>query len=231
MQVLRRLADSRRPGSLANRFRQRRFALFESLIAGLEPPIRILDVGGTPSFWENRGFVDRPGVTIVLVNLVEQETSHPSLRAVVGNAADLSEFDDHSFDVAFSNSVIEHLETLDRQHRMADELQRVARRYFVQTPNYFFPLEPHFLFPGFQFLPLRLRVALVRRFALGHYPRKPDRAAAEATVREIRLMTGSELRKAFPGGTLWRERILLLTKSFVVYGGWDAGSPRARRER
>jgi SAM-dependent methyltransferase len=221
MHVLRRLADSRRPGALASRFRRRRFALFESLIAGLEPPIRILDVGGTPSFWENRGFVSRPNVSIVLVNLFAQETGHPSLRAFVGDAADLTGFPDRSFDVAFSNSVIEHLETFERQLRMASEIRRVAERYFVQTPNQRFPLEPHFLIPGFQFLPIRVRAALLRRFDLGHRPRQPDQAAAEATVREIRLMTGRELREAFPGGTLWRERFLGLTKSFVIHGGWD----------
>jgi SAM-dependent methyltransferase len=200
--------------------RQRRFALFESLLETLPEPRRILDVGGTPGFWEARGYAGRPGTEIVMLNVVEFPIEHPNFTSIVGDAADLGRFPDASFEVVFSNSVIEHLETLERQRRMADEVRRVGRRYFVQTPNRSFPLEPHFLFPGFQFLPLDVRVRLLRRFTLGHYARTPDRAAAEHAIRLIRLLSESELRDLFPGGWLWRERVAGLTKSFVVGGGW-----------
>ncbi len=220
MRGLRSLADNRRAGSLADQLRQRRFALFERLLASLPEPRRILDVGGTPGFWEARGYGSRTGTEIVLFNLVAFETTHGNMTSLVGDAADLSRFADGSFEVVFSNSVIEHLETLERQQRMAAEIRRVGRRYFLQTPNFWFPLEPHFLFPGFQFLPVRIRVGILRRFGIGHYRRTPDAAAAEQAIRLIRLMKGRELRTAFPGGRFWRERFLGLTKSFIVYGGW-----------
>ena len=74
----------------------------------------------------------------------------------VGDAVDMPGISDGAFDVVFSNSVIEHVETYENQRRMAAEIRRVGRRYFVQTPNRHFPLEPHFLVPGFQLLPYPL---------------------------------------------------------------------------
>lgn len=217
---MRRLVDSRDPNSYANRLRERRFAMFRDLLERLDGPVRILDVGGTPTFWHLRG-ADLPNdPTIVVLNLVAQESVDPRVTTVVGNALDMSEFPDKSFDIVFSNAVIEHVETLENQRRMASEIRRVGKHYFVQTPNKRFPLEPHFLVPGFQFLPIRARVALLRRMSLGWYARTPDPAVAEAQVRMIRLMTGSEMRDVFPDARIYNERVAGLTKSFIAIGGW-----------
>ncbi len=93
-------------------------------------------------------------------------------------------------------------------------------RYFVQTPNRHFPIEPHFFFPGFQFLPRRIQIGLVRRFALGYHEALPDTAEATAAVEEIRLLSAREVRRLFPEGRIHRERVIGMTKSFVVHGGW-----------
>ncbi len=61
-------------------------------------------------------------------------------------------FGDREFDIAFSNSVIEHVPP-ELQAAFAAEVSRVADRYFVQTPNRYFPIEPHYQLPLFQFLP------------------------------------------------------------------------------
>jgi methyltransferase family protein len=218
--VLRRFASSGAADSYANRLREQRFALFRTLLSRLTPPVSILDVGGTPRFWELRGD-DLPNEPrIVVINLEEFHCEDPRVTARVGNALDMSDLPDQSFDVVFSNSVIEHVETLENQYRMAAEIRRVGQRYFVQTPNKFFPLEPHFLFPGYQFLPISARVAMLRRMPLGWYPRTPDAADAERKVRRIRLMTEKELRIAFPGAHIYHERFYGLTKSIIAYGGW-----------
>lgn len=215
------LADNRRPDSLANRFRHRRMRVFWSLVEPLTRPVRVLDVGGTEFFWRQLGGLDRRGLELTLLNVRTETTSAENATSLVGDARDLSRFDDGSFDVAFSNSVIEHLGDWESQRRMAAEVRRVARRYFVQTPNRYFPLEPHFFVPGFQFLPRAARVGLVRRFALGYYDAIPDPAAAGRAVDEIRLLSAGELRELFPDARLYRERVLGLTKSLVAYGGWD----------
>jgi hypothetical protein len=105
---------------------------------------------------------------------------------------------------------------------MANEIKRVGKRYFVQTPNRHFPLEPHFLVPGFQFMPLKLRAWLVSHFDVGWYRRIPDRAKARAEVESISLLTHRDLRRLFPEARIYRERLMGLTKSFVAYYGWNS---------
>ena len=233
--LLRKMADGHTAGSFSNRMRERRFQLFDSLAAGLPRPLRVLDVGGTNDFWAHRGWAGREDVEITLVNLIEQTQKHPNVHPSVGDATNLAEHDDHSFDIAFSNSVIEHLFTLDAQAAMAREVMRVGRAFWVQTPNYWFPMEPHFLVPGWQWLPERTRVSLIRRRACGWRGPCPDLDDAQATVREVRLMHRRELSKLFPGATIEAERFGGLAKSFVVYGGFpqpaDAAHGLQRRER
>ncbi len=220
MDRLSRPADNRRDDSLANRLRRKRMRVFWDLVDRLPTPVRVLDVGGTVDFWRQMGLRERDGIEVLVLNVSVQDAAGPKLRSVTGDARDLSRFGDDSFDVVFSNSVIEHLETRHNQELMASEVRRVGQRYFVQTPNRYFPLEPHFLFPGFQFLPVGGRVALVRRFALGHHDAIPDPVAARSAVTEIRLLASRELQELFPGAELFRERVLGLTKSLIAYGGW-----------
>ena len=161
---------------------------------------------------------DQLGFELVLLNITQETVTRPNMRAVVGDAADMSSFVDKEFDVVISNSVIEHLPDPDRQRRMAQEISRVGRRYYVQTPNRYFPLEPHFLFPAFQFLPLRVQVYLLTHFSLGWYEKQATRAAARDVATSIRLVSGRELRRWFPGARIVRERLLGFPKSFIVIG-------------
>ncbi|MCR4339800.1 MAG: class I SAM-dependent methyltransferase [Gemmatimonadaceae bacterium] len=161
---------------------------------------------------------DRLRVTIV--NLERQPVDGTNMESVVGDATNLTQFDDGEFDVVFSNSVIEHLRTFEAQLRMADEVRRVGKRYFVQTPNLYFPIEPHFLVPGFQFLPLDLRARLLSRFDLGWYKRIPDLDRARAEVESVRLLSRGDLRRLFPEARIYEERFGGMVKSFVAYHGW-----------
>lgn len=220
MKFLKRYADVHRTDSMANKLRRGRFTLFRSLLATVSKPCRILDVGGTESFWEQMNFTNEDETEIVLLNLTALPVSGARFASVAGDARDMSQFRDREFDVVFSNSVIEHLGEFDQQLKMAGEIMRVGKRYFVQTPNRYFPIEPHFLFPYFQFLPVRARIFLVRHYSLGWVDRTPDCGAAGVLVRSVRLLTALEMKKLFPQSTLYREKVLGLTKSFVAYGGW-----------
>jgi hypothetical protein len=99
---------------------------------------------------------------------------------------------------------------------MAKEVRRLAPVYWVQTPNFWFPVEPHFLTPGWQWLPVRARVALLRRHRFGWRGPCADPRQAEAEVREVRLLRSRELRRLFPDATLRLERVGPLVKSFVA---------------
>ena len=207
--------------AFARKMRKKRIALFESLISPLPKPLNILDVGGTQVFWEQMGLI-QDHVKITIFNVSHTEVSYPSLVSMVGDAREMREFKDKEFQIVFSNSVIEHVGTYAQQHQMAEEVQRLGERYYVQTPNRFFPIEPHFLFPFFQFLPLSFRVFLVTHFNLGWHGKIPDKQEALQAVKEIRLLTEKELKDLFPGAKIYKEKILGLTKSFTVYKGWEA---------
>ncbi len=116
-------------------------------------------------------------------------------------------FADGEFDVGFSNSVIEHVPPA-LQPAFASELGRVARRYYLQTPNRWFPIEPHYQLPLFQFLPRRVRMALNRRFTLGWQ--------AKGQWEEITLLGARDLKRLFPDAEIHREKVLGLTKSLIA---------------
>jgi hypothetical protein len=99
-------------------------------------------------------------------------------------------------------------------------MRRVGKRYFLQTPNLYFPIEPHVLFPFFQFLPISLRVWLLNNFTMGWYGKVTDKQEARDLVISTRLLTRKELSMLFPESTIYEEKILGLTKSFIVYAGW-----------
>jgi hypothetical protein len=217
---LKRLANFNDPASLASRMRRKRFALFRGLVEELPRGSSVLDVGGTPQFWEGETLVTSGAIRVTIINLESYVSSNRAIRQLACDARDMRMFGDNSFDVVFSNSVIEHVGSFDDQKKMADEVQRVAPRYFIQTPNRYFPLEPHFLLPLFQFYLRRLQAELLRRRDLGWMHRQPDYEDALREVSQIRLLTVGEMRALFAGASLYRERLAGLTKSLVAYRGW-----------
>ncbi|REG82503.1 class I SAM-dependent methyltransferase [Algoriphagus antarcticus] len=205
-------------GSINQSFREKRFNFFLDLLKRVDnqPPIRILDIGGTEIYWERMKF-SNTNVHITLLNLDKIEVTREGFTSVKGDACDLSEFRDNQFDIVFSNSVIEHLFTFENQRKMANEVRRVGKYYYVQTPNYYFPLEPHWLFPFFQFLPFNTRVYLTNNFNLGNYSKSQTKDAAIQRVEEVKLLTEKQMKDLFPHGKLYRENLMGLTKSLSMY--------------
>jgi hypothetical protein len=126
-------------------------------------------------------------------------------------------FKDKQFDFCFSNSVLEHVGTLYDQRLAAAEISRVADGYFIQTPNRLFPIEPHFLVPGWQFLPIWIRALALQNSRIGWMQRQRDPLLARAEVEQVRLISIGELRALFPDGRIWREKVGPLTKSLVAW--------------
>lgn len=178
--------------------------------------MRILDVGGTNSFWEQRGWTMRTDVRIVVANLAKQPRRHENVETRWADATDLAAFQDGSVDLVFSNSVIEHLGTYAAQQAMAHEVRKTAAHYWVQTPNYWFPIEPHFLTPGWQWLPEALRIGMLRRRRWGWRGPYPEVEEARRAVREIRLLRRRELERLFPDAITVKERLGPLVKSFIA---------------
>lgn len=200
-------ADDTQSGSLSNRLRARRFEEFERFADGLPRPLRVLDVGGTVDYWEARGWAGDPDVHLTLLNLTAGESGYGNITRIAGDACDLSDYADGAFDVAFSNSVIEHVGTPERQALMASEVARVADHYWVQTPAFTFPMEPHYLVPGWQWLPRSTRVWVLQHRNVGQLGKAPDRESAERVIDGTRLLTRRKLRRMFPGAKLRAERL------------------------
>jgi len=200
--------------------RRKRFAFFRELVRDLPRPLHILDIGGTEAFWGEVEFASPAEVHVTILNVDAPLTTRLNTIGVKGDARSMPEFSNGQFDIAFSNSVIEHVGDYNDQRAMAAEVRRVGKRYFVQTPNRHFPLEPHFLVPGFQYLPEDVGVLLLQNIRLGHVPRTPDPVAARALVRATQLMTKDQLIGAFPGAKLYEERAFGLVKSYTCYGGF-----------
>ncbi len=214
--MLPNFADNRDPNSLASRLRAKRNEQFRSLLDSLPRPLKILDVGGRQTVWETIRLVDHPDVHITILNLEQEECRYRNVHSVAGDARDMRGFHDFQFDIVYSNSVIEHVGAIDQMVRMASEVRRVGRRYFVQTPYRYFPIEPHFVFPMFQFLPLSIRTLMVQNFNLGWIAKQPDRKQAADEVRSINLLSRRELQSLFPDGRMMEERLLGLTKSLII---------------
>ena len=121
----------------------------------------------------------------------------------------------------FSNSVIEHVGDGATQSRFASEAMRVGRRFWVQTPNRWFPVEQHMLTPFVHLMPRVLSALIVRRFTVWQWTHKPteDRRQSyvEHFLRDIRLLTATDMRRLFPGAQIRKERFLLFTKSLIAW--------------
>jgi SAM-dependent methyltransferase len=217
MDMLPSFADHRDPKSTVSKIRLRRIQWFASLIENLPRPISILDVGGTKTVWERIGFADQSDISITVVNIDPSITYHKNIAVVLADARNLQQFTDGQFDVVYSNSVIEHLGDLENMRKMANEVRRVGKRYFVQTPNRNFPIEPHFLFPLFQFLPRKTRIALTRYVDLGWIGRQPNWQAASLAVDSINLLSAKQMRELFPDAVLKNEILFGLVKSLIAY--------------
>jgi hypothetical protein len=102
--------------------------------------------------------------------------------------------------------------------RFAEETRRVARSYYVQTPNYWFWIEPHLVAPFIHWLPLRWQRRLIRHFTLFGLLERPSPEVCEIHLRTTRLLRRRELAALFGGGELEAEQLLGLSKSFIAHG-------------
>jgi SAM-dependent methyltransferase len=183
-------------------FQNKRLARMREIIP-LEDCQSILDVGGTPEIWDKL----KLSCPITLVNSDPQELrSSAQYSAVVGDGRSLT-FPSNSFALAFSNSVIEHVGDRADMERFAAELRRVGRSYYCQTPNKYFPIEPHLGTAFVHWVPRLLHVYFVVRFmTLWGILCRPSRQTAACSIAEINLLTRKDVEHFFPDARIITER-------------------------
>lgn len=201
-------------------FRARRLMHFVRIVdevLAAKGRVNVLDMGGNTEYWLDLepGWRGRP-ITFTLVNLQPERVTDQRFSSIVADCRDLGRFADNSFDVVHSNSVLEHVGRWADMRRMASEVRRLAPHYFVQTPNFWFPIEPHFRVPFFHWLPEPLRIALVRARGCGAFPRAETIDDAQRFIEDSILIDHPRMAALFPDATILRERVLGLTKSLIA---------------
>jgi ubiquinone/menaquinone biosynthesis C-methylase UbiE len=183
-------------------FQKRRFKNFASDYQSCKT---ILDVGGGYYTWEILG--RSSGVTILNIRPTKDTGGFTHVQ---GSACDIP-FPDKSFDLAFSNSAIEHVGSEENQFKFASEMMRVGKRIYCQTPSRLFPVDPHLTAPFLHWLPNSwLTPRFLRYFTLnGWLLRKPYQY-------DVTWISKKKLKKMFPGCKITTERFLLMPKSFTV---------------
>ena len=203
----RRTLRTRLAEPVARRSRERRAELFRRLMAPADGD-RVVDVGcGEAGLAAHAPDLDVTGVDLA------DRPGYPGRRFVRADARRLP-FGENEFAIAHSNSLIEHVVDPHDRARVAAEIRRVAARYFVQTPNRWFPIEPHSLLPLVHLLPRPLGRRLWR---LG---------VSSEPYDGTRMLGARELGRLFPDAEIQRERLGPLTKSLVAAG--PQGPPATR---
>lgn len=194
-------------------FRKSRMEKFNTLFRP-SPQTRILDIGGTSLNWLLGN--SQPSITLLNLSINDPpELLPPNFKRVIGDGTALK-YPDASFDICFSNSVIEHLGCIENQRKFASEAQRVGRKIWVQTPAKSFIIEPHLLTPFIHYFPVKIQKKLLRNFTVWGLLVRPDELQIEKFLSEIRLLSFQEMKDLFPGCQIITESFLGMAKSYIA---------------
>ena len=197
---------------LSHKSRTKKFQIFNSMIKP-SPEDRVLDIGASGEVFLRYTFEDvypypsrivAGGYEFKEVRSARQYYPKPVYTVFDGCALP---FPDGSFDIVFSNAVIEHILGEGRQARFAEEVMRVGKSWFVTTPNYWYPFESHYHLPFIQFLPRGIQ----RRYnqLLGtHIPR--------GETQNLVLLSARQLARLFPSSRILKVRVTFWPETLVA---------------
>jgi hypothetical protein len=219
------LTDYSNPNSLGSRLRRRRrhyLAALIDLVFSRRGRVKILDIGGRRQYWAmfDDDYLRSRQVHITLINsahelggVAEQDAR---FTAVPGDGCSLPQYQDNSFDLTHSNSTIEHVGGWERMEAFARESRRLAPAYYLQTPYFWFPVEPHFMAPFYHWLPENWRAKLLLQMRLGHHGPAVDMGDAMRQVRSARLLDKAQLTFLLPDASIRFEWLGPFPKSLIA---------------
>lgn len=218
------ISNYENPNSIGSKLRIKRIGALESMINHAYDNyghVNIIDVGGTYQYWKilPEQFLREKQVKITIVNLAgafKHTQANRFFSFLEGNGCDLSAFENKSFHIAHSNSVIEHVGSWNEMTCFAQEITRVSKSYFVQTPYFWFPIEPHYMLPFFHWLPEPARVSIVMKFDLARRKRKKDVDSAVRSLEHVRLLDKRMFSTLFKDAHITYEKVLYLPKSIIA---------------
>lgn len=134
---------------------------------------------------------------------------YPQIKTIVYDGK-IFPFPDHSFDVCWSNAVIEHVGEKERQILFIKEIKRVAKVAFITTPNRFFPVEVHTRIPLLHYLPKKVFDFCLRLLGQGW-----------ASGDYMYLLSLGEVRKILDAAgiteyKILKNKLLFFTLDFII---------------
>lgn len=174
--------------------RRRMFLLFMDVMRP-GPETRVLDVGVTSderhresNYFEQMYPYSQNITCVGTENGSHLADRYPGLTYKQVRQGDLLPFSDAAFDIVFSNAVVEHAGSGRAQASFVGELCRVARSFFVTTPDRRFPVEHHTGLPLLHYLPAAQFRSLLRRTRYRYW----------AEESNLNILTGRKLDRLFP---------------------------------
>lgn len=216
--------------AISAKSRRKKYSQFLTLIAP-QPNESLVDVGvntteysATDNYLEK--FYDHPE-KITAVGMGSEadfatfKNRYPQVATVPGDGRALS-FADNTFDIAYSNAVIEHVGHFDDQHRFLSELYRVSKRGYLTTPNRHFPIELHTRIP--------LLHLILSKQNFDRFVTKIGKSWAAGDY--MSLLSESDLRRLFEEAgishyTLIKNRFCGLPMTFTII--WHKNSQPVRQ--
>jgi hypothetical protein len=221
--------------------RTRRARLFREFIERIPGRLRIVDLGGTISYWNEWGLTADDRFHVTLINnhdanktQLHERTTLPNLDNVLRDACDVTADDYRQYDVIFSNSFIEHLTSREKQVGVARRIIDSGRPYFIQTPNKYSLVDPHFprpYVPFFAAYPRAVQARLLTFGALGSGSSSPSFEAAMARLQYYHPLSREDVRELFPDARIVVERPMGVPMSIVAMDASIRRSPGSVRRR
>jgi hypothetical protein len=218
------LVDYSNRNSLGSRLRRRRGRLLRQVIDRIflrNGSVRIIDLGGNRTYWRifDEEYLNQRCIHITVVNIGDtqvEQTQNLNFSSITADACQLNFLADREFDLVHSNSTIEHVGDWDRVEAFARETRRLATNHFVQTPYYWFPIEPHVLMPAFHWLPEGLRAKMFVHNLVPRAGASPDLGHGMRQVLSARLLDKSQMKYLFPSSRVFFEWFGPFPKSMVA---------------
>jgi hypothetical protein len=187
-------------------------------------PIRLIDLGGTASFWQRWSIPDDGSLLITLINnhhidkeAIGYDNSLPFIKEINGDVTTLTASDYSAYDVIFSNSMIEHLDSFEKQKLLCQNIENSGLPYFIQVPNKKSIIDPHFphpLVPFFAMYPKNVQARLLTIYGFNG-GRSKSHAESINRMKYYNPISKKMFEELLPSGLLVTESFLGVSQSLI----------------
>jgi len=190
----------------------------------------ILDLGGGDGSYMDRFGPELNNYSVIIADISEEAISKAQKKGyksiIIDAANNILPFKDNEIDCIFCNSVIEHI-TIPKdqlwseisysnefyknshsiQQQFASEIIRCSKKYYVQTPHKYFPIESHTWFPFVGYLKRRSQLKLLKLI---------NRFWVKKSQPDWNLLTEKVMQQLFPDAEIIVVKKLGFKKEIIA---------------